>query len=170
MKKLSTISLFIFGVVVISIMVAGLVFYQKKKDNQVAGSLVVETVNKLSFSGQTTLSTAEISKHNRTNDCWLLINSKVYDITSYFGSHPGGNSKMLATCGKDATNAYMTQDPYATKSGNRSAHSSNAVNMLNDYYIGDLGQSIGQQKITQTNSIVTSVANNYGEDDDEFDD
>ena len=75
-------------------------------------------------------------------------------ITSYFGLHPGGSSVMSATCGTDATNAYMTKDPYATSSGTRSAHSSNAVNLLNNYYIGDLNQIIGQQKVIQTNSVV----------------
>lgn len=147
MKKLTTISLFIFGVVVTAILVAGLVFYQNKKDNQVAnygaGNKVSDTVNQITSSGKSlTLNMAEIAKHNKQTDCWFIINGKVYNITSFFGSHPGGNSAMTPSCGKDATSAYATQDPYATSSGSRSAHSSRAQNLLTDYYIGDLNQNI----------------------------
>ena len=165
MKNLSTISLFIFGVVVASIMTAGLVFYQNGKDsNQVAGnqtgSLVKGTVDQLTASGKTlTLNMAEISKHNKSTSCWLLISGKVYDITGYFGSHPGGNSAMSATCGKDATAAYMTKDPYATTSGSRSSHSGGAQSLLANYFIGNLNQTIGTQNITQTNSVVSPTSN-----------
>lgn len=172
MKKLSTISLFVFGVVVISIMTAGLVFYQNKKDNQVAGlktgAIGENTINQVVSSGKNLiLNMSEISKHNKVSDCWYLINGKVYNITSFFGSHPGGNSAMTPSCGKDATSAYMTQDPYATTSSGSSAHSSNATSMLDKYYIGNLNQTIGQQKITQTNNIITPKSKG---DDDEWDD
>jgi cytochrome b involved in lipid metabolism len=166
MKKLSSVSLFIFAVAVISILTAGLVFYQNSKNVQstVSKTSSVKTIknNTSSTSSNsnipanssntssnnqvsnttTVLNIKEISKHNNQNDCWLLISGKVYDITSYFGSHPGGNSTMSATCGTDASNAYMTQDPYASSSSSRSAHSSRAKNMLSCYYVGDLGQSI----------------------------
>jgi cytochrome b involved in lipid metabolism len=172
MKKLSTISLFIFGIVVASIMTAGLVFYQNKKDNQVAGSqagvLAENTVNKLVPSGKSLiLDMNEIGKHNKSSDCWYLISGKVYNITSFFGSHPGGNSTMAPSCGKDATSAYMTKDPNATSNGSKSAHSSNATSMLDNYYIGDLNQTIGQQAITKTNNVVTPKSKG---DDDEWDD
>jgi len=164
MKNLSTISLFIFGVVVITVLVAGLVFYQDNKNNQISGSqtgsLVQNTINQITSGGKTiVLSNKEIATHNKQSDCWLIISNKVYDITSYFGSHPGGSGVMAATCGTDATNAYMTKDPYATSnSGGKSGHSSTAKNLLNDYYIGDLNQTIGQQKTTQTNSSVAQTS------------
>ncbi|MFA6515389.1 MAG: cytochrome b5 domain-containing protein [Candidatus Paceibacterota bacterium] len=172
MKKLSTISLFIFAVVVIAILVAGLVFYQDKKNNQIAnygtGVMVQDTVNQLATSGKSlVLDMTEIAKHNKQTDCWILINGKVYNITSYFGSHPGGNDTMTATCGKNATAAYATKNPSANRSSGSSAHSSSANSMLGNYYLGDLNQTIGQQKIIQTNSIVTPVARG---DDDEWDD
>jgi cytochrome b involved in lipid metabolism len=172
MKKLATISLFIFGVVVISIMTAGLVFYQNKKDNQVAGSetgvLAQDTVDQLVASGKSlVLSMNEIGKHNKQTDCWMLINGKVYNITSYFGSHPGGNSAMLATCGKDATDAYMTKDPYAKSASGGQSHSSFAKSLLAEYYIGDLNKTIGQQAITKTNNVVAPTTRGG---DDEWDD
>lgn len=156
-----------------AVLVAGLVFYQNKKNNQVANSqvgvLAQNTVDKLTSSGQSLiLDMAEISKHNKQTDCWFLINSKVYNITSYFGSHPGGNAKMLDTCGEDATDEYRTQNPSATSSSGRSAHSSSALSMLGNYYIGDLNQTIGQQKITDTNTVVAPVSN--GDDEGEYED
>ncbi len=159
MKKLSTISLFIFGVIVTAILVAGLVFYQNKKDNQVANNqtsvVAQDLINQITSSGKTLiLDMSEISKHNKQSDCWLLINGKVYNITSYFGSHPGGNSTMSATCGKDATSAYATKDPYAKNTKGGQSHSSGAKNLLGDYYIGDLNQTIGVQN--QKNNIPTS--------------
>jgi cytochrome b involved in lipid metabolism len=160
MKKLTTISLFIFGVLVTAILSAGLVFYQDKKDNQVMNSLKInypnvtktqnDTIKNTKPSPQKVVSNniilnmAEIGKHNNQSDCWMLINGKVYDITSFFGSHPGGNGTMISSCGRDATDAYMTKDPNASSSGNRSAHSSRAVRMLADYYVGDFNQVISQ--------------------------
>ena len=166
MKKISTISLFIFGVVVIAILVAGLVFYQNNKGGQTAdssqsGNLVQGTLSKITAAGSLTLDMPEISKHNKQSDCWLLISGKVYDITSFFGSHPGGSKVMAATCGTDATIAYMTQDPNATSSTNRSAHSSKATNMLTSYYLGDFNQKIGGQNkiVTPTTTQVTNQTN-----------
>jgi len=161
MKKLSTISLFIFGVVVIAILVAGLVFYQDKKNNKVAdsstGVLVADTINQLTASGKNlVLSMEEIGKHSKSSDCWMLIDGKVYNVTSYFGSHPGGNSTMAATCGKDATIAYATKDPNASNNIKGQSHSFNAKNLLTDYYLGYLGQTIGDQSTTISNPIVNT--------------
>jgi len=38
------------------------------------------------------LSFAEVGKHNHAEDCWLVVHSKVYDITSFVQLHPGGSS------------------------------------------------------------------------------
>jgi cytochrome b involved in lipid metabolism len=162
MKKLSTISLFIFGVVVTAILTAGLVFYQNNKNNQSAANslsnnLVKDTIFAINPTGGTlTLDMAEISKHNKSSDCFLLISGKVYNITSFFGSHPGGNSVMAATCGTDATDAYMTKDPNAKSTKGGSDHSSNAKSMLAAYYLGDLNQTIGSSKTTTSVSKTTS--------------
>lgn len=155
MKKLSTISLFIFGVVVTAILTAGLVFYQNNKNNQgnsniaaTNDSLVKDVISKINPSdGTITLDLNEIAKHNKSTDCFMLISGKVYDVTSYFGSHPGGNTTMSPTCGTDATAAYATRDPYAKTSGSKVAHSATAKNLLNQYYLGDLNQTIGQKTL-----------------------
>ncbi len=86
----------------------------------------------LSVVGNITLQ--ELSKHNSRNDCWMAINGKVYDVTSFIEEHPGGEA-ILQGCGKDATNLYMTRPM-----GSGTPHSSNANSLLKNYYIGDLVQ------------------------------
>ncbi|NVN97063.1 cytochrome b5 domain-containing protein, partial [Candidatus Nomurabacteria bacterium] len=112
------------------------------------------------------LNATEIAKHNNSSDCFLLISGKVYNITSFFGSHPGGNATMAATCGTDATAAYYTKDPYATSTSGGRGHSSNAQSMLASYYVGDLNQAIGVQAVTQTNSVVAPTRRGNDEWDD----
>ncbi|KAI2631327.1 hypothetical protein GGS26DRAFT_591210 [Hypomontagnella submonticulosa] len=49
------------------------------------------------------LTTAEVAKHNTTSSCWIVVNGKVYDVTSYLGQHPGGAAILLRQGGRDAT-------------------------------------------------------------------
>ncbi len=42
----------------------------------------------------------EIEKHASQDDCWLVINNKVYDATSVLDWHPGGKASLLAYAGK----------------------------------------------------------------------
>lgn len=80
---------------------------------------------------------------------------------------------LISSRGRDATAAYITQDPNATSSGNRSAYSSRATNVLNDYYIGDLSQTVSQDKVTQVSSTAkaaTKKVDNYGNEYEEDDD
>lgn len=44
----------------------------------------------------------EIRKHNKEDDCWMILADKVYDLTSYVKFHPGGKIIMDAA-GKDGT-------------------------------------------------------------------
>jgi len=155
MKKLITISLFIFWAVVVSILTAGLVFYQNNKNtnNQLAGSNFLAgapiSVNGLPVNLSNTsesqvavnqnqassLSLEEIAKHNNTSDCWLLINNNIYNVTSFLSAHPGGAGTIIPYCGKEATQAFKTKDV-------GQPHSSSAASMLADYYIGTLNQKV----------------------------
>ena len=149
MKKLTTISLIIFFVIVTTIILVGLFSPQTNNQKANINTGINKTVTKIPANTNTptssntiTLNMTEIVKHSSSSDCWMLISGKVYDITNYFGSHPGGNSTMSATCGTDATAAYMTKDPYASSSGGYTAHSSRARSLLSQYFIGDLNAVI----------------------------
>ncbi|OTB02021.1 hypothetical protein M426DRAFT_13864 [Hypoxylon sp. CI-4A] len=49
------------------------------------------------------LNAAEVAKHNTTSSCWIVINSKVYDVTPYLEQHPGGAAILIRQSGRDAT-------------------------------------------------------------------
>lgn len=36
----------------------------------------------------------EIEKHNKDDDCWIVVDGKVYDATSVLGWHPGGRAAV----------------------------------------------------------------------------
>jgi L-lactate dehydrogenase (cytochrome) len=47
----------------------------------------------------TLVSVEEISKHNTPEDCWIVVDGKVWDITEFAPEHPGGGeSKYIHTC------------------------------------------------------------------------
>lgn len=77
-----------------------------------------------------TISSEELKKHNSASDCWLAIEGKVYDVTSFITSHPGGIAITLG-CGKDATTLFRLRP-------NGTSHSQQAEQMLPKFYVGDL--------------------------------
>ncbi|KAJ3010707.1 UNVERIFIED_CONTAM: hypothetical protein HDU68_002015, partial [Siphonaria sp. JEL0065] len=63
---------------------------------------------------------SEISKHNTPDDAWLLIDGKVYDITSFLEAHPGGRRVLLPHLGQDASSIFHNfhaTSPVLTKYG-----------------------------------------------------
>ena len=59
---------------------------------------------------------AEVAKHNKKSDAWIVIDGKVADITKWIPKHPGGDIIMKGV-GKDATNLFNSigHDEYARK-------------------------------------------------------
>ncbi|KAI8624997.1 glycolate oxidase [Xylariaceae sp. FL1651] len=49
---------------------------------------------------------AEVAKHSTKQDCWVVINGKVWDVSEFLDSHPGGASVIFKYAGQDATEAY----------------------------------------------------------------
>ena len=44
----------------------------------------------------------ELAMHNSKDDCWVVYEDKVYDVTSWLSRHPGGISAIARYCGSDA--------------------------------------------------------------------
>lgn len=57
-------------------------------------------------------SRAEISMHNRKEDCWLIIENKVYDVTDFISAHPGGELLIINVAGRDVTDPFLANHPF----------------------------------------------------------
>lgn len=71
-------------------------------------------------------SSLEVSKHSSIDDCYLIINEKVYNVSSFISNHPGGQNIMAENCGREVSGLFA------------SIHSNIAWDLLREYYIGDL--------------------------------
>ena len=52
------------------------------------------------------LITCAVAKHNTEDSCWVVLYGKVYDVTTFISSHPGGAKPILQLAGTDATEEY----------------------------------------------------------------
>ncbi|KAI7994891.1 Cytochrome b5 isoform A [Camellia lanceoleosa] len=69
----------------------------------------------------------EASQHNTKDDCWVVIDGKVYDVSTYLDEHPGGDDVMVAATGKDATDEFED-----------AGHSKSARELMETFCIGEL--------------------------------
>jgi len=54
----------------------------------------------------------EVAKHNTKDDCWVIVDGKVLDVTKFLPDHPGGEKAILLYAGRDATEEFnMLHDP-----------------------------------------------------------
>lgn len=81
--------------------------------------------------GQSAYTLAEVAKHDSQQDCWLVIEGEVYDVSSYVDKHPAPPSVLVPWCGKEATEGMRTK-------GYGRDHSPAAWNMLSNYRVGSL--------------------------------
>ncbi|XP_010901557.1 cytochrome b5 [Esox lucius] len=87
----------------------------------------------------------EIKSRNMCKEAWLVIHDKVYDITSFLEEHPGGEEVLLEQAGSDATESFEDV-----------GHSTDAREMLIQYYIGELHMDDRKKDCTTEAHITTS--------------
>ncbi len=80
------------------------------------------------------LTAGEVAKHNNAGDCWLIVNGKVYNVTTFIPNHSGGSGAIIPFCGKDATTAFDTKN-------GQGSHSNSAQQILSQFFIGNLGSN-----------------------------
>lgn len=76
-------------------------------------------------------SLSEVAKHATLEDCWMVIEGTVYDVSGYVPRHPAPPSVLEPWCGREATEGMRTK-------GDDSDHSARAWRMLERYRIGRL--------------------------------
>ncbi|XP_049404055.1 cytochrome b5 [Solanum stenotomum] len=69
----------------------------------------------------------EAAEHNTKDDCWVVIDGKVYDVSSYLDEHPGGDDVLLGVTGQDATDEFED-----------AGHSKSARDLMEQFFIGEL--------------------------------
>ena len=133
MKKIIIIALLITGVIVGSVVVSKLT----QKDGTANVGIAVNKPSDSSSpmatndSSAKLYTTAQVSEHATSNDCWVIIDNEVFDVTSYLNEHPGGANRIAPFCGKDATKAFATK-------GGDGTHTSTANTIKEKYRIGRL--------------------------------
>ncbi|KHJ30544.1 putative fatty acid hydroxylase [Erysiphe necator] len=70
----------------------------------------------------------EIAGHNNSKSCFVLMGTKVYDVTDFINSHPGGGDLILEYAGKDVTSIL--------KNENSHTHSEAAYDVLEESLVG----------------------------------
>ncbi|KAB5554643.1 FMN-dependent dehydrogenase-domain-containing protein [Coniochaeta sp. 2T2.1] len=59
----------------------------------------------------TQLTGVEVAKHNKSDDCWVIVHGRAYDVTEFLPEHPGGQKIILKYAGKDATEEFEPIHP-----------------------------------------------------------
>lgn len=49
---------------------------------------------------------AEVESHNREDDCWIVIDGTVYDVTRFMRAHPGGKGVIVSGAGRDVSDEF----------------------------------------------------------------
>lgn len=75
-------------------------------------------------------SLAEVAKHRKADDCWVIHNEKVYNVSDFVQDHPGGEEFILDHAGEDIT-ALMKDEL-------EHLHSEGAYEMLDELLVGRL--------------------------------
>lgn len=128
MKKFTLISFVFFLGVVVAVFGYGFLFSSNENLVKNTTPIIQKTsvINNKSKNISGALTLSEVTKHSTRNDCYLIINNKVYNVSSYIGNHPGGVKKITKNCGGEVTGIFTA------------IHSNFAWDLLSQYYIGDL--------------------------------
>ncbi|KAF4723579.1 hypothetical protein FOZ63_006648, partial [Perkinsus olseni] len=76
-------------------------------------------------------------KHNRPEDCWIVVNGDVIDCTKYLPSHPGGSLSITAFAGADCSLEFNT------------VHSSGVMEQHKDLIVGKISEGITMEEVAR---------------------
>src|ERR1700730_18362275 len=71
---------------------------------------------------------AEVAAHNSAKSCYVTMGNRVFDLTGFIDSHPGGGELVLEYGGKDITEILKDEASHT--------HSEAAYEVLDDSLVG----------------------------------
>ncbi|XP_065057576.1 cytochrome b5 reductase 4-like [Rhopilema esculentum] len=77
----------------------------------------------------------ELKKHNKVDDCWMLLRGKVYNVTAYMEFHPGGIPELMRAAGQDGTEFFDEVHKWV-----------NIESMLSKCFIGPIEDNAASKK------------------------
>lgn len=80
---------------------------------------------------------AELAKHNTDKSCYVSIGTRVFDVTDFIYSHPGGGELVLEYGGKDVTEILKDDASHF--------HSDAAYEVLEESFIGFVATEKGER-------------------------
>ena len=79
----------------------------------------------------------EVAQHSVSGDCWIVIDSYVYNVSKFANIHPGGASVILRYAGKDVTNEFI------------SLHSESTLDRYKSLVIGQIAGAKSKREATK---------------------
>jgi cytochrome b involved in lipid metabolism len=70
---------------------------------------LTDTAVAVPSSSATSITIAEVAKHNSPTDCWSVVRGNAYDLTPWIAQHPGGAEVIIQMCGIDGTSGFAAQ-------------------------------------------------------------
>ncbi|KAL0480060.1 nitrate reductase [Acrasis kona] len=91
----------------------------------------------------------EVKKHNTIDDCWIILDNEVYDVTPYLKEHPGGPEPILLVGGTEASRVFYN------------IHGKDAHDMKERFLIGALAEECIAVKSSEKYSNVAFKATEW---------
>ncbi|KAI1912455.1 hypothetical protein LOZ53_003806 [Ophidiomyces ophidiicola] len=89
----------------------------------------------------------EVAAHDSKKDLYLIVNEKVYDISTFVDEHPGGEEVLLDVAGQDSTEAFEDV-----------GHSDEAREILENLLVGTVKRLPGDPAPMRTATTTTTSA------------
>lgn len=92
----------------------------------------------------------EMKEHKNSKSLWIAIHDSVYDVTKFIDEHPGGEEVLLEQGGGYATEAFEDV-----------GHSTDARELMKDYFIGELAEADREAKTPQKKSSASDSESSW---------
>eukprot|EP01122_Echinamoeba_exundans_P007171 TRINITY_DN2141_c0_g1_i2.p2 TRINITY_DN2141_c0_g1~~TRINITY_DN2141_c0_g1_i2.p2 ORF type:complete len:143 (+),score=50.35 TRINITY_DN2141_c0_g1_i2:61-489(+) len=90
---------------------------------------MMEKFDKSKYAGKEEWTWEEVAQHNKADDCFLVVDGNVYDVTTFISRHPGG-AAIYKNAGKDNTEGFHGQQ-----------HGTSAFEAIEEFHIGKIVDS-----------------------------